>query len=154
MYDPDEKESPEQSGKKAKAICRRLKLSNQIVRQTGWLVETVKSLLTEHSADRDISLAQLKRMMASDSFDELLMLCKAVAPQRAYRQLRKRSQQIDPKKISPKPLINGQDLLALGIQSGPQLGRCLAATYEAQLNEVIKTKAQARKFVRDWLGRS
>lgn len=151
LYDPDRNSSPEQSGVKAKAVCRRLKLSNQLVRQTGWLVETAKSLVTEHAKVSDIPLARLKKLLASGNFDELLLLYRTVASERTHRQLRGRARRIDPKKISPKPLITGQDLLDMGVKSGPQLGRCLAAVYEAQLNELVKTKAQARKFVRDWL---
>jgi len=154
LYDLDKKGSAEQSGKKAKAICRRLKLSNQLLRQTAWLVETASSLVAECSAERKISLAQIKKMMASDNFDELLLLFRTIAPQRAYRQLRGRSRQIDPKKVSPKPLITGQDLLTMGVQPGSRLGKCLAEVYEAQLNELVRTKVQARKFVREWLART
>ena len=93
-------------------------------------------------------------MMASGNFDELLLLYKAIAPQPAYRQLRRWSRQIDPQAISPEPLITGQDLLDMGVRPGPRLGGCLTAAYEAQLNELLKTKAQARKFARDWLNRT
>ena len=152
LYDLDRKDSPEQSGDKAKAICRRLKLSNQLMRQTGWLVEMAKSLVTERSRGSEISLSRLKTLLASGNFDELLLLYRAVTSERAYRQLRGRARQIDPKKVSPKPFITGEDLLAMGIRPGPQMGKCLAAAYEAQLEETVKTKAQARKFVREWLG--
>ncbi len=90
-------------------------------------------------------------MLASGIFRELLWLYHTVAPERASRQLKSRCHQIDPKNISPTPLINGKDLLAMGIRSGPRVGKCLAVVYEAQLNELLKTKPQARKFVRQWL---
>ena len=154
LYDPQQTDQPSRASKRARAICRRLKFSNQLLRQTDWLLATATYLLVEGAAKRDISLAQLKKMMASGNFDELLLLCKVVAPQRAYRQLRRRSLQIDPKKIRPKPLITGQDLLDMGVRPGPQLGRCLEAAYEAQLDELVKTRAQARKFAQDWLERS
>ena len=154
LYDPAQTDHPSRVGKRAGAICRRFKLSNHFVRQTDWLLATAGRLLAEHSAGREISLVQLKRMMASGSFDELLLLYRAIAPQRAYRQLRRRSRQIDPQAVSPEPLITGQDLLDMGVQPSPRLGACLAAAYEAQLNELVKTKAQTRKFARDWLKRS
>ena len=153
LYGVDEKAGPSQAGKKASSICRRLKLSNQLVRQTGWLVGTALNLLAERSAGRELSLARLKKLMASDTFDELLVLYKVVAPERTYRQLRRRSGQMDPKKISPKALIGGEELLAIGVRRGPRLGKCLAAVYEAQLNEIVKTKAQALEFAHEWLGR-
>lgn len=148
LYDPEQKTN------RARGICRRLKLSNNYIRQTDWLEVTVKHLLAEHSAGREISLADLKRMMASGVFEELLVLYKSVAPQRAYRRLKRSSGEIDPEMVSPEPLITGADLLDMGVRPGPRLGGCLAAAYETQLNELIKTKAQARKFAADWLKRS
>ncbi len=154
LYDPAQPDHPSRAGKRARAICRRFKLSNHFVRQTDWLLATAGHLLAEHSAGREISLAQLKRMMASRSFDELLLLYKATAPQRVYRQLRRWSRQIEPQAVNPEPLITGQDLLDIGVKPGPRIGGCLTAVYEAQLNELLKTKAQARKFARDWLNRT
>ena len=151
LYDSTEDVEPNQAGKRAGSICRRLKLGNHLVRQTDWLVAAARLLLVEYSGGREISLAELKRMMASGSFGELLLLYRSVAPQRAYRQLRGRSDKIDPKTVRPEPLITGRDLLDMGVRPGPRLGGCLAAAYEAQLNELVKTKTQARKFAGDWL---
>jgi len=151
LYGLDQTYQPKQAGQRAKTIARRLKLSNQLVDQTAWLTETVRALVADQAQIEELSLAQLKKMLASGIFRELLWLYKTVAPERACRQLQRRSRQIDPKTISPTPLINGNDLLAMGLRAGPKMGKCLADLYEAQLNELIKTKAQARKFVRQWL---
>ena len=70
---------------------------------------------------------------------------------RPCRRLRSQSRQIDPKKVSPEPLLNGQDLLDMGLKSGPRMGKCLQAVYDAQLEEQIRTKTQARKLAKDWL---
>ena len=154
LYGLDQTYQPKQSGERAKAIARRLKLSNELVDQTAWLTETVRGLVADQADIEQISLARLKRMLASGIFRELLWLYNTVAPDRACRQLRRRCRQIDPENISPAPLINGKDLLAMGLRSGPRMGKCLAAVYEAQLNELVKTKAQARKFVRHWLDKT
>ena len=151
LYGLDQTYQPTQSGQRAKTICRRLKLSNDLTDQTAWLVETVRGLVADQADIEQISLSRLKRMLAGGIFRELLWLYRTVAPERAFRQLQCRCRQIDPKNISPTPLIDGKDLLAMGIRSGPRMGKCLAAVYEAQLNELLKTKAQARKFVRQWL---
>ncbi|MCK4851421.1 MAG: hypothetical protein KAT11_08720, partial [Phycisphaerae bacterium] len=111
----------------------------------------VRGLVADQADIEQISLARLKRMLAGGVFRELLWLYNTVAPDRACRQLRQRCRQIAPEAISPAPLINGKDLLVMGLRSGPRMGKCLAAVYEAQLNELVKTKAQARKFVRHWL---
>ena len=153
LYGLDQTYQAEQSGKQAKAICRRLKLSNQISEQTVWLVQMARHLVAERAAGREASLAELKRMMTSGVFREMLWLYGTVVPGKVCQQLRKRSKAIDPKAVSPKPLIDGNELMAMKVKSGPRMGKCLEAVYEAQLSEELKTKAQARKFVCQWLER-
>jgi poly(A) polymerase len=45
--------------------------------------------------------------------------------------------------VAPTPLLNGDDLTALGYQPGPLFKRLLAAIYDAQLEGQIATKDQA-----------
>ena len=151
LYGLDQTYQPKESGKQARGIARRLKLSKELVDQTAWLVETVRALVAEQGDIEQISLARLKRMLASDVFGELLWLYSTVGPNKAVSQLRLRCQQIETEAVSPAPLINGKDLQDMGLRCGPRMGKCLAAVYEAQLNEQITSKAQARKFVQKWL---
>ncbi len=151
LYGLDQTYQPKESARQARVICRRLKLSNQLVDQTAWLVETARGLVTAQAAGQEISLADLKRMLASGIFRELLWLYETITSERACQQLRDQSRKIDPKSVNPTPLIDGKDLKALGVRPSPRMGKCLAAVYEAQLNELVKTKAQARTFVRQWL---
>ena len=46
------------------------------------------------------------------------------------------------------PLLKGDDLLALGMKPGPALGALLAEIREKQLQDELKTKAEARKWAR------
>ena len=43
------------------------------------------------------------------------------------------------KNTRPTPLLQGRDLIPLGVSPGPELGRILAAAYEAQLDGVFDT---------------
>ena len=43
----------------------------------------------------------------------------------------------------PTPLLMGRDLLELGVQPGPQVGRILAELYEHQLDSKIQTREEA-----------
>jgi len=45
-------------------------------------------------------------------------------------------------------LLNGDDLVAMGYQAGPQFARILRAIEDAQLEGLIKTKEEARDLVR------
>lgn len=51
------------------------------------------------------------------------------------------------------PLLDGQDLIALGMKPGRRLGRMLAEVRERQLQDQLTTTGQAREWVRDQLKR-
>jgi tRNA nucleotidyltransferase (CCA-adding enzyme) len=44
----------------------------------------------------------------------------------------------------PEPLLKGRDLLALGLEPGPRVGRLLRAVYEKQLDGAVTTPEDAR----------
>jgi len=46
------------------------------------------------------------------------------------------------------PLLTGDDLIALGLKPGPALGALLAEIREKQLQDELKTKAEARKWAK------
>lgn len=50
--------------------------------------------------------------------------------------------------FSARPLLNGDDLLKMGITPGPQVGEVLKALHEAKLNGVVKTRKEEERFVR------
>jgi len=49
------------------------------------------------------------------------------------------------------PLLNGDDLIALGMKPGPALGALLAEIREKQLQDELKTKSEAKRWARNWL---
>jgi poly(A) polymerase len=49
------------------------------------------------------------------------------------------------------PLVNGNDLIKLGMKPGPAMGKLLAEIREKQLQDELKTKAAARKWVKQKL---
>ncbi|MGN0834001.1 MAG: CCA tRNA nucleotidyltransferase [Kiritimatiellia bacterium] len=49
---------------------------------------------------------------------------------------------------APKPLVQGRDLIALGMKPGPRFGEILKAAYEAQLDGAFFTLAQGIEFVK------
>ena len=50
--------------------------------------------------------------------------------------------------LDVRPLISGHELKALGFFPGPSFGRILDALIDAQLEERVKTREEAREFVR------
>ena len=51
------------------------------------------------------------------------------------------------------PLLTGDDLIALGMQPGPALGALLAEIREKQLQDELQTKAEARKWAKERIGK-
>jgi poly(A) polymerase len=49
------------------------------------------------------------------------------------------------------PLLKGEDLIALGLKPGPALGALLAEIREKQLQDELKTKAEAKRWAKDRL---
>jgi len=49
--------------------------------------------------------------------------------------------------LHPQRLLSGHDLIALGFSPGPRFKDILRAVEEAQLNDQIATKEDARKFL-------
>ena len=52
------------------------------------------------------------------------------------------------------PLLTGDDLIALGLKPGPALGALLAEIREQQLQDELTTKAEARKWARQRIGKA
>ena len=50
------------------------------------------------------------------------------------------------------PLLTGHDLIALGMKPGAAMGALLAELREKQLQDELKTKAQAMKWARKRIG--
>lgn len=52
-----------------------------------------------------------------------------------------------------KSILNGEDLIRIGISPGPKMGDILRALHEAKLNGRVKTRIDEEKFVYSWLSR-
>jgi poly(A) polymerase len=131
-------------------ICDRLRLSNQETDKVTWLV-------FKHMAFKDIEkmrIATMKRLFREPYYQELIQLHKAdrlasdldLKPhyyaQRMFRKLAK-------EELKPKLLINGYDLIKLGLKPGPIFSVILKKIEEAQLEKTIATKKQALALAKD-----
>jgi tRNA nucleotidyltransferase (CCA-adding enzyme) len=62
----------------------------------------------------------------------------------AMEWFKERVQALDVAQRPPEPLLKGRDLLALGLPSGPRVGRILQLVYEMQLDGFVTTPESAR----------
>lgn len=131
------------------AICRRLKLSNDELETTTWLVSHQEAL---READK-LTLAQLKRLLSHPHRDDLLALTRAeLLAQHAELHpvlfCERFLETTPPEVLNPPPLITGNDLIALGLQPGPLFKQLLDEVRDAQLNGEFVSHDAAMEWVR------
>lgn len=132
----------------AQEICQRLRLSNDDTEQ-------VVSLVDNHMRFAEVERMRestLKRFLRLPKFDEQLELhridCESSHRDLGlYRFVREKLESTPPERIRPKPLITGDDLIALGYQPGPDFKQILSAAEDAQLEGRVQTTEEAREFV-------
>ncbi len=63
------------------------------------------------------------------------------------------AERIQLKESAPRPLVNGRDLIPLGVKPGPQMGKILKQAFEAQLDDYFCTKEDGVEYIRraGWL---
>ena len=132
-------------------LCAGLKLSNAGLKHIRFLLEH-RGVLCQV----ELPLSQLKLLMHEPYFTDLLTFERAIMraegkPVRPLTILKKRAMAIDPVCVHPEPLLDGHALIALGVASGPMVGRLSRELYIAQLEEHLKTPQQAEKWVLGWL---
>ena len=97
-------------------------------------------------------LSTLKRFMAKPTFPEELKLHRADClashgDLTNWRFLRRKLKELPVEEIKPKPLINGHDLLKLGVPEGPVIGMILKAVEEKQLEGELSSASEALAWV-------
>ncbi|WP_455246238.1 CCA tRNA nucleotidyltransferase [Petrachloros mirabilis] len=131
------------------SVVSRLMLSNEQarkVRSGGMRLEIVAQSL---AGSRSLKRSEVCRLL-NGLPDEALLLCLARVHGRnaASARMKRRMLEYLTKLSTIKPSLDGNDLLKLGMESGPEVGRMLAQLLEAKLNGVVKGKAGERAFVR------
>ena len=132
-----------------RAVCRRLKLSNEELEQILWLVSR-RQTFDDPAA---LSLAQLKRLLSHPYSGALRNLLRArllaggaaLAPVEFLEQF---LAETPPDQLDPPPLITGDDLIGLGLLPGRQFEVILNAVRDAQLNGDVASRDAAVSMVR------
>jgi tRNA nucleotidyltransferase/poly(A) polymerase len=129
-----------------------LKLSRNQLKYINFLLVKRDYLLGE------LSLAQLKMIVAEPYFEDLCVLQKAIQKVKgrsmsAVLAVRKRAKALAGRELRPKPLLNGHELISLGAKLGPQVGIVSKELYIQQLSEEVTVRQEAINWVKDWLKR-
>jgi poly(A) polymerase len=136
----------------ARAVCERMKLSNE-------LCEGVATLVADHlrlAPIKEMRLATLKRLLRRDDLEDLLRLHKADClgshgNLELYDYARLRQKEFEGVEaaagLRPDPLIDGADLIAWGYLPGPAFKEILGAVEDEQLEGRLADKTVAKNFV-------
>lgn len=137
----------------AEKICRRLRMSR--VRS-----ERICELVAQHMRIRNVKemrTSKRKRFLREAYFTELLELHRADCmgchgKLDLYEFCLDELNGLDDKQLHPVRLISGRDLLNMGMEAGPLMGRILSKVEDAQLEGHINTREQAIDWVRQHYG--
>jgi poly(A) polymerase len=89
-----------------------------------------------------LGVAAQKRLAASPEFDEGVLLLQATDRQ-AFVDVRRRTIELAQSGLAPTALLDGSDLIAMGLKPGPTFSRILEAVYDAQLEGSLRDKGEA-----------
>jgi len=99
----------------------------------------------------NLTVAEKKRTIADPLWPQALLLWRASdADPDAVAEIEADADALaaDGVGISPEPLITGNNLIAMGLQPGPDFKRLLNAVYDAQLEGKVKSTKSATAWVR------
>src|SRR5919197_5065854 len=135
--------------KMAEEICHHLRFSKHDTEQIARLVANHMRF-----ADvREMKPSTLKKFFRLPRFQEHLELHRldCLASHRdlsLYNYVREKLAALPPEQIRPKPLLTGDDLIAMGYAPGPQFKQMLTAVEDAQLEGRLENAEQAGEFLR------
>ena len=102
---------------------------------------------------REMRVGKLKQFIARDNFDTELELHKidclaSHGKLDLYHFLHEQVEHFKKEGLKPKPLLNGHDLISLGLKPGPQMKEILEEAYALQLEHKIQSKLNAIEWVK------
>ena len=130
-------------------ICKNLKFSNK-------QISDIKSLVSEHMKFgniKNMKKSTFKRFISIDNFDLHLKLHKAdcLASHGDLSLLQFTMEKIEELKsepIKPSSLINGDDLISLGLKPGPKFKKILGEIFDEQLEGNILNREEGISFTK------
>jgi len=130
-------------------ILRRLRFSNDVIHAT---VEAVANHM-KFMHIQEMRTARLKRWMAAPTFPDELALHRVDCLGSNgftdnYEFVLAKQEEFARAPVIPPRLLDGHDLMQLGYQPGPDLGKILTAVQDAQLEGAVETKEEAEEWVR------
>ncbi len=132
----------------ARALGRRLRLSNKELDRTVWLLEQLPAILKAAS----LPWPRLQRLLAHEAAAELMALAEGVLPERDPALVRCREQLArHDEQWNPPPLVAGDYLMKHGFKAGRHFAALLEHLRDEQLEGRIRTPDEALAEGRRWM---
>lgn len=94
---------------------------------------------------------ELKKFRLEVDFSDLILVLKANSKTLLANELHERATKLNILKTPPSPLIQGRDLLSLGLTPSKEFKTILQECFDAQLNDEFKDHESGMSWVRDYL---
>jgi len=135
--------------KMAEEICRRLRISNQQIEE---VVDVVKDHLRFIHV-QEMRESTLKRFLRKSNFSDHLELHRldslaSHGKLSSYHFCQEKLEELSQEAMRPKPLINGHDLIGLGLEPGPLFSEIMSAIEDFQLEGKLSSKEETLDWVR------
>ena len=132
----------------AEAICKRLRFSNEHTEQILALVDNHMKF----GAVEEMRASTLKKFVRLPRFEEHLALHRldCLSSHRhleSYDFVRRFLEVTPPEQVQPERLLTGDDLQEMGFRPSPLFSQILQALEDAQLEEQIRTREEAKEYV-------
>ena len=132
----------------AEAICKRLRFSNEDTQQILALVDNHMKF----GAVEEMRASTLKKFVRLPRFEEHLALHRldCLSSHRhleSYDFVRRFLEVTPPEQVRPERLLTGDDLQDMGFRPSPLFSQILQALEDAQLEEQIRTREEAKEYV-------
>ncbi|MDZ8119730.1 CCA tRNA nucleotidyltransferase [Pontiella agarivorans] len=103
---------------------------------------------------RNMKASTLRKMIGADPFELEMALHRldclgSHCMLENYDFVRAYQEKMANEPILPKPLINGRDVMNLGIAEGRTVGRILKAVYNAQMEDQVRNREEALAWIRE-----
>ncbi len=131
-------------------ICRRLRTSKYSCERIMWLVR-------KHLCIKDVPnmrKSTLKRLFAEPGYLELCELFRvdtlaSIKDLTNYNFFIKKFDELSNEQVNPKPLVNGNDLIAMGLEPGPVFSKILSKVMDEQLEETVASREEALALTKE-----
>jgi tRNA nucleotidyltransferase/poly(A) polymerase len=114
-------------------------------------LKEIPGLLRSLRGYEKLSKAARKILLASEFVFEAMAILRVAEPDEVLDAVdlaeEERVQWDEKGALNPPPLLSGADVLRAGFPAGPAVGQVLQALRWAQLNEEVRTAAEAREFL-------